>query len=136
MPLAGRKPKPEDQKRHRNPPTHEWIEVEHRYYDGPKPDPGRLPAATARWWEIISRMPHCVLWDEADWAFAVDTAKVHAIFTTKRIGWAATELRNREKLLGTTLDARRDLRIRYVEQATPAEEEGIVNIDDFRASLE
>ena len=27
----------------------------------------------------------------------------------------ATELRNREKVLGTTIDSRRDLRIRYTE---------------------
>lgn len=136
MPLAGRKPKPEDQRRTRHPLQHDWIEVVHRYYDGPKPDPGRLPAATARWWEIVSRMPHCILWDESDWAFAVDTAKVHAVFVTKKLGWAAIELRNREKLLGTTLDSRRDLRIRYVDEASAAAEEGIVSLDDFRASIE
>jgi hypothetical protein len=33
---------------------------------------------------------------------------------------AATELRQREKIMGTTLDSRRDLRIRYVSD-TPAE---------------
>jgi hypothetical protein len=31
----------------------------------------------------------------------------------------ATELRNREKVLGTTIDSRRDLRIRYTDPRRP-----------------
>ena len=43
----------------------------------------------------------------------------------------ATELRNREKVLGTTIDSRRDLRIRYTEPASspPA---GVTNRDQYR----
>ena len=43
----------------------------------------------------------------------------------------ATELRNREKGLGTTIDSRRDLRIRYTEPASspPA---GVTNLDHYR----
>ena len=43
----------------------------------------------------------------------------------------ATELRNREKVLGTTIDSRRDLRIRYTEPASspPA---GVTNLDQYR----
>ena len=78
-------------------------------------------------------MPHCSLWSRADWQFALDTAEVHARFVA---GAGATELRIREKLLGVTLDARRDLRIRYVQAAegvgdveAPA---NVLNLDDFR----
>ena len=133
MGLAGRKPKPEDQRRNRNPPVHEWIEIEDVPYHGPAPMlPARYrtieddsnnhqvrlkwPARTQRWWAVISAMPHCVLWTPADWQFALDVAEIHARFVE---GSNGTELRIREKLLGTTLDARRDLRIRYV----PAREE-------------
>ncbi len=43
----------------------------------------------------------------------------------------ATELRNRENVLGTTIDSRRDLRIRYTEPASspPA---GVTNLDQYR----
>ena len=43
----------------------------------------------------------------------------------------ASELRNREKVLGTTIDSRRDLRSRYTEPASspPA---GVTNLDHYR----
>jgi hypothetical protein len=43
----------------------------------------------------------------------------------------ATELRNREKVLGTTIDSRRDLRIRYTEPASPPPA-GVTNRDQYR----
>jgi hypothetical protein len=45
----------------------------------------------------------------------------------------ALELRNREKVLGRTIDSRRDLRIRYTEPASspPA---GVTNLDQYRTS--
>ena len=45
----------------------------------------------------------------------------------------ASELRNREKVLGATIDSRRDLRIRYTEPASspPA---GVTNLDQYRTS--
>jgi len=76
--------------------------------------PGEWPAETRRWWAAVSRMPHCVLWSAADWQFALDSAVVAATFHAGDVRVAA-ELRQREKILGTTHDARRDLRIRYVE---------------------
>lgn len=87
--------------------------------------PQEWPAETKRWWRTVSRMPHCVLWTDADWQFALDTALIAAGFHAGDMR-LATELRAREKILGTTGDARRDLRIRYVDQA--AEDEA--NEDD------
>lgn len=134
MPVTGRKPKPEGQRRNRMPATHEWIEVENTPYDGERPSlprrSGGWPAATRRWWEVVSRMPHCRLWSEADWQFAVDTAEVHARWA--RGEGSASEVRIREKLLGTTLDARRDLRIRYVDPKPAAAPAGVVKLDDYR----
>ena len=145
MSVAGRKPKPEGERRNRHAPTHDWSEVPNIPYAGsvPKlatrrrtdPDtglsmPASWPAATKRWWETVSRMPHCKLWTESDWQFAMDTAEIHARFVE---GANGTELRIREKLLGTTLDARRDLRVRYTEpkpeQSVPA---GVARLDDYR----
>jgi hypothetical protein len=145
MAVAGRKLKPEEERRNRTAPTHEWTEVERIPYEGDVPllpqrwglDPiegvkVRLqwPARTRQWWRVISSMPHCVLWDEADWSYALDVAEVHARFVE---GANGTELRIREKLLGNTMDARRDLRIRYVdprpEQTRAA---GVTNLDDYR----
>ena len=80
----------------------------------------------------MSSMPHCRLWTPSDWEYAFDTAFLKAAFHTDGGAGLATEIRNREKVLGTTADYRRDLRIRYVDQAeheTPAE---VTNISDYR----
>lgn len=145
MPVTGAKPKPGEERRHRVPPVHDWTEVENVPYEGEVPllpqrwgldkEEGikvhlEWPARTRQWWRVVSSMPHCVLWTEADWHYALDTAEVHARFIE---GSNGTELRIREKLLGLTLDARRDLRIRYVEprpeSAVPA---GVTRLDDYR----
>jgi len=148
MAVAGRKPKPEDQRRNRHAPTHQWTEVPDVPHEGAPALPDRppfvhpkygvvlaesWPPATERWWRVISRMPHCVLWTEADWQYAMDTAEVHARWTLGLTG--ATELRIREKRLGNTLDARRDLRIRYVAPPTeqaPGEPGEVVQLDQYR----
>jgi hypothetical protein len=76
--------------------------------------PQEWPAETRRWWTTVCRQPHCVLWSASDWEFALGTALVAATFHSGDVR-AAAELRQRERILGTTTDARRDLRIRYVE---------------------
>ena len=127
MGVAGRKPK-EGPKRNRMPAVHDWTEVEDKPFKG-KPPIG-LPSVrplvvkgqlhelaladlTGQWWATVSSMPHCVLWTRSDWMFAVVTALV-ADGAFRGEPGAMAELRQREKLLGTTVDARRDLRIRYV----------------------
>ena len=59
-------------------------------------------------------MPHAKLWHEADWEYLLASAIVHHRFVRGNTG-AATELRRRESDMGTTADARRDLRIKYVK---------------------
>jgi hypothetical protein len=125
VPVTGRKPKPEDQRRNHHKPTYEWVEVPDVPFKGaPKlaprqPNGEAWPTRTKQWWAAVSSMPHCVLWTETDWQYAFDTALVAAKFHNGEMRMAA-ELRNREKLLGNTFDSRRDLRIRYVDPA-PAE---------------
>lgn len=147
MAVVGRKLKPEDERRNRAAPTHEWTEVEDVPYSGPVPRlPQRwmfnpdtfkrtrvdYPARTLQWWSAISRMPHCVLWTPADWHYALDTVESHARFVE---GDKGTELRIREKQLGNTIDARRDLRIRYIEPK-PERPDGpsaeVVQLDAYR----
>lgn len=133
MPVVGRKPKPEGQKVNRVPPTHEWTEVVDERYAGERPPlPGRMPKRTREWWEAVSTMPHCVLWSAEDWQFALDTAAVHAAFARGDMNRAG-ELRIREKHLGTTWDARRDLRIRYVEAKQEPEQGTPPEVADFEA---
>lgn len=76
-------------------------------------------------------MPHCRLWTESDWEFALETAMVADALFYGRTS-AATELRQREKVLGTTVDSRRDLRIRYVESAGEVDDAEVTRLDDFR----
>ena len=141
MVASGRKPKPEDQRRNRNQPMIDWVQVVDVPYEGPVPSPGRLPAQTRRWWAVVSRMPHCVLWDEADWQFAIATALTHAAFVRSNGAPSyASELRRREVLLGLTWDARRDLRIRYVSPPEVTEDavldESPVSLAERRRELE
>lgn len=127
MPVPGTKPT-DGPKRFRGAPQIEWTEVEDEPFTGPVPvklpstrtvdtrdGPTSVPvlAATKNWWKAVRRMPHCVLWSESDWHFALATALV-ADTAFRGVTTAAAELRQREKILGTTMDARRDLRIRYV----------------------
>lgn len=154
MAIPGAKPKPPGQAVTRHKPVHEWVEVvDVPFEGGPKlptryaiiaPEDGaptsvriEWPKATRAWWRVISRMPHCVLWTESDWQFAIETAEAHARFIEGRTN--GTELRIRQKQLGTTMDSRRDLRIRYVKPRAEAERrktepagEAVVNLDDYR----
>lgn len=139
MPVTGRKPKPEGQARNRNKPTHDWTEVlDVPFKDGPKlpakmPNGLPWPTWTKRWWAVVSAMPHCVTWADSDWEFAFDTAALKAVFHLQPQNALATEIRNRERVLGTTADYRRDLRIRYVtEKATVPTAENVTSMDDYR----
>lgn len=157
--VGGRKPKPADQKVHRGKPTHEWTEVKNEPFTG-KP-PARPPARRQQltpdgdlvevpltrlarsWWRVVSKMPHCVLWSTSDWQFAVETCLVADNFYRGHHPSAA-ELRMREARLGTTIDARRDLRIRYVaastsaptpEPSAAAQEASVTMLDERRRRL-
>jgi hypothetical protein len=90
---------------------------------------------TRDWWIALCKMPHCVLWQDSDWAFALDTAMVQAAASHGQVT-AMAELRMREKVLGTTVDARRDLRIRYVDPEPETPVIAVVSqIDDRRQKL-
>jgi hypothetical protein len=141
MPVPGRKPKPDGQKRNRVKPTFEWAEVPDVPFSGGPNLPAKWegrpwPTRTKAWWAAVRTMPHCVLWTATDWQHAIDTAHIHAKFADGDVRVAA-ELGRREKLLGVTLDSRRDLRIRYVDPGAQVDEdEGTVTaIADYRAML-
>jgi hypothetical protein len=94
--------------------------------------PAEWPEETLRWWDVVSHMPHCVLWTDADWRFAVDTALITATFHSGDVRVAA-ELRHRERIMGTTADALRDLRIRYVDDVPEvANRAAVAVMDDYR----
>ena len=69
---------------------------------------------------LINRHPPVHRWTEVE----------DSSYTGGPIG-LATELRNREKVLGTTIDSRRDLRIRSTEPASSAPA-GVANLDQYR----
>lgn len=154
MPISGAKPSDRPTV-NRNKPTHDWTSVPNQPYTGPRPE---LPLTrqvmvkngeveivpveerTREWWRVVSSMPHCVLWSDSDWIFALDTAMVHAASVYGSVT-ASSELRQRERILGTTMDARRDLRIRYVDEESPEEANstagvaGVTQIKDRRSRL-
>jgi len=103
--------------------------------DGANHRPMTWPSPTKRWWKALVEMPHCILWTETDWQFAADTAFLVAAFHAGDLR-LASEIRTRERLLGTTADARRDLRIRYTDPDSGAEVRedtaSVTAMDDYR----
>lgn len=149
MALAARAPKPAEHVRHRDARSTAaiWTDVQKVPYDGPVPElPLRRPnwpIATLKWWGIITRMPHCILWDDADWESAVYTCKLHAAVeaalqdlangvTPRGLGPLMTEYRRCCTDLGVTYSARLSLRIRYVD---PVEKtilpESVAKLSDY-----
>ena len=60
-------------------------------------------------------MPHCCLWHDSDWEFALDAALVaDEFYRTGKTAWAS-ELRHWERVMAVTMDDRRSQRIVYVE---------------------
>lgn len=120
MALTG--PAPKQTKRRQNPDTFAWVSVANEPFTGPSPE---LPPewecseATLAWWETVRRMPHCALWSDSDWQFALDTAIIHARFSESPLA-NAPELRLRSAKLGMTYEDRLKLRIRYVSDDEPA----------------
>lgn len=124
MALAGAKPKPAGQAVTRHKQVHEWTEIENVPFAGGRKLPPRRPGGqvwpkrTREKWETWRTMPHAKLWGPAEWDYALDCIEIAAKFH-EGDARQATELRNREKVLGTTMDFRRDLRIRYIEPEAP-----------------
>lgn len=123
MPVGGSKRKPPGQSVTRHVGL-DFVDVPNVRFRGRKlplrrngkPWPDGIPEK----WNAWSTMPHCKLWEKEDWEFAIDAIHLAAKLIDKDYdAHVAAELRNREKVLGTTLDYRRDIRIRYVD-ATPA----------------
>ncbi len=111
--------------KHGRTPNADWTDVLDEPYTGPSPDLPKLAGRrkwtelTLQWWEQVRVMPHCVLWQAGDWQFAVETAMLKDQFWRELAegemkATTATEIRRREGLMGTTMEARRQLRIRYV----------------------
>lgn len=144
MPPAGAKPKAGPTVT-RHQPVHDWLEVEDVPFDGDSPalpdappgpagDGGYWPQRTRDKWDAWRTMPHCKHWGPAEWDYALDSIGIAALFHLTGEQKYATELRNREKVLGTTLDFRRSLRIRYVEpkpDTGDGEIAGVTNIADY-----
>ncbi len=85
-------------------------------------------------WTAWSSMPHCALWRASHWAFALGTLELAASAFgdgAKASLWA--ELRNRERVMGTTWSFRQDLRIRYVDPAVAqAKSAGVTVLEENR----
>jgi hypothetical protein len=129
MAVPGREPDPNSL--NRNKPTVEWVEVEDKPYAGKRPTlpktrpmvlkdgtPIDIPLSplTNGWWDVLSKLPHCVLWKEGDWSFALSTVII-ADLAHNGMSGAFSELRIREAEMGLTAEARRKLRIRYIPPA-------------------
>ena len=160
MPRPGRHPAPDHLRQRTNSPD-EWLDVPNVPYRGRRPPFPRdrtvltkngletvdWQPATRVWWDTITRLPHCALWSPGEWQVALATL---VVFDNAQLGStaAASHLLTREKQLGVTADARRQLRIRYVDPETgqviadtgrddtgkraPSVGKGVVQLDDYR----
>lgn len=143
MPPRGRKPKPPGHAVNRNQRVHDWLEVEDvPFEDGPELPADGVPGLNLPWpnrtrdkWDAWRTMPHCSHWGPAEWDYALDTIGIAALFHLTGESKYATELRNREKVIGTTMDFRRSLRIRYVAPKVATDAGGdatVANLADYR----
>lgn len=138
MPALGRPPKPPGHAVNRATKILDWIEVADVPFVGgmrlPNRDKDALPWSdeVVETWRDWSSMPHCVLWSKADWRFASVTLRVLAKYLKGGEIGAAAELRNREKVMGTTWDSRRQLRILYVDPAKTGKPTAVKALDDYR----
>jgi hypothetical protein len=126
----------------RNKAIHDWTEVEDvPFGDGLelpeyRPDGRPWPEATKSKWDAWRSMPHAKLWGPAEWSYALDTIELAASFHLTGEPKFATELRNRERVLGTTGEYRRDLRIRYIDPVGDNEvPAGVTRIRDYHRAL-
>lgn len=141
MPARGAKPKPEGHAVTRHKPL-DWTEVPNvPFTEGPALRPNRRngkpwPEAAKRKWAAWSTMPHCKTWTPTDWEFAFDSIEVAAAFIggfdQEPNPTFAAELRNREKVMGTTADYRRDIRVRYVDPPIGSSNADVARLDDYR----
>lgn len=143
MAISGRPPSPSP--RNRNAKTYEWLVIENTPYEGqspelpPKGGRQRWHRETMAWWAAVRRMPHCRLWTDTDWRFAIETAVLVEEFWRGEVVRAA-ELRLRSAKLGLTHEDRLKLRIRYTTAAnedqvvteTPA---AVARLDERRRRL-
>jgi hypothetical protein len=129
--------------RNRNAKTYDWSLVPNVPFDGPSPElPSRgrqrWHVETRAWWEAVRRMPHCRLWTETDWRFALETARLVDDFWRGELGRAA-ELRLRSAKLGLTHEDRLKIRVRYVEPEDQGEAAvdpaSVTRLDDRRKRL-
>lgn len=147
-PIAGRPPKPPGQAVTRHKLGYDYEDFPDVPFTGAPRLPSRgdglaWPNLTRKWWKAISTMPHCVAWTDSDWQFAFGAALLAARF---HLGDTRVEgsLRAREKVMGTTADYRRNLRIRYVDPNPPADDEdddvgtgpGVLDFEAYRQALE
>lgn len=79
------------------------------------------PSMTLDWWSMLGRHPLAPEFIEADWAFLMETARIHAEFWMGKMSMAP-ELRLREAKYGFTPEDRARLRLQFA-QATGAEVE-------------
>lgn len=120
MAISGRRPSGRGMSNNRHAPTHQWTDVEDTPFSAaPRLAPRRTngqswSAALRQRWAAWSSMPHCRLWRPSDWEFARDSLEICARFHDSGAAAWSTELRYREKVMGTTHDARQGMRIRYV----------------------
>lgn len=133
--MAVRGPSPKANKHGRTPSmAGDWTDVPDRPYDGPSPDLPTLPRRkkwhpmVAQWWEQVRHMPHCSKWRPTDWTYATETALMKqgywdAYDRNEAVTTAAVDIRRREDQMGTTQEALRRLRIRYVDPDLIADED-------------
>lgn len=79
------------------------------------------PPLTREWWGMLSLHPLSHEFIEADWAFLMETARIHAEFWSGKMNLAG-ELRLREAKYGFTPEDRARLRIQFA-QASSAEDD-------------
>jgi hypothetical protein len=139
--MPGPSPKPDDQRRRRNPPTFAWVELPKSGREG---SPPRLPAwrqwqpKTKRWWKELWAKPQAVMWEQ-DGSTLLTLACLYDDLIAGRADAAkvSAEMRQHEDRHGLNPKAMLQLRWLIRDESTePGHEPAPVTpIDDRRKRL-
>lgn len=118
-------PKPDDQRRRRNAPTHgEHVVTDDGATRGPSlaeaTGTGSWSPAVLSWWEDWRHAPQAVLFERTDWRRLALLASIVEAYVARPSAAALSEIRMNEERLGATVVDRMRARIRVEREAEEA----------------
>jgi hypothetical protein len=130
---TGRPAKPEGQTRHRNKPTHGYVQMPREGRDEPVPEPVfKLLERERKLWNRLWSTPEAALWHEADAPAVTRYVKLACNPTALMDSKVLAELRNLEDRFGMSVYARRVNKLELEPEEAPAGLAEVSSLDRYQ----